>query len=122
MSNPPSLMRGADLAEGTAKGVSPWPDATKKIILLRRGGRVFAWLDACPHYRGGAPMAWKRDAYLDAAGDHIVCFSHGALFDPESGDCVAGPCLGKRLRRIAVEEGADGEIRLTQGLGGLRAQ
>jgi nitrite reductase/ring-hydroxylating ferredoxin subunit len=45
-------------------------------------------------------MAWRRDAYLNAAGDRIVCAAHGALFEIDTGLCVLGPCLGEQLQRI----------------------
>ena len=45
-------------------------------------------------------MAWRRDAYLNAAGDRIVCAAHGALFEIDSGLCVLGPCLGDRLQAL----------------------
>ena len=28
---------------------------------------------------------------------NIVCSWHGALFEPETGDCLAGPCVGRGL-------------------------
>ena len=50
--------------------------------------------DACPHY-GDTPMAWRTDAYLNAARDRIVCASHGAEFEIETGLCVTGAALGQ---------------------------
>lgn len=110
------LCRSADLAEGQARGFAVKEDGEAKVIVLRREGRVHGWLDLCPHYTGGTPMAWRRDAYLNADGSRIVCFSHNALFDPETGECTDGPCLGKRLRRIPLVE-AEGAVRLTRAYG-----
>lgn len=45
--------------------------------------------DARPHQ--GTPMAWRKDAYLDAAGERIVCAAHGAQFEIDSGLCTLGP-------------------------------
>ena len=36
----------------------------------------------------------------DRDGQRLVCSSHGALFDPASGACVAGPCTGDSLARL----------------------
>lgn len=107
------LCRSADLAEGQARGFALHDGGETKVIALRRGGRVLGWLDLCPHYAGGTPMAWRRDAYLNADGSRLVCFSHNALFDPETGECTDGPCLGKRLRRIPLVEEA-GAVRLAR--------
>lgn len=100
-----------DLPDGGARGFDV-PGLRCKVILVRKGGRVFGWRDLCPHYAGGTAMAWKRDAYLNGARDHIACHAHGALFDIETGACVQGPCLGKRLTRVPLNIGADGVVRL----------
>ena len=65
------------------------------------------WLNACPHV-DGAPLAWRKDAYLSADGQTIVCYGHGAVFDPESGVCVRGPCIGQRLTPVPLERDAHG--------------
>lgn len=99
-----------DIVDGTARGFAATEHARRTIILVRRGAQVFAYVDACPHYAGGTPMAWKKDAYLSGDGQHIACHAHGALFDIATGACVSGPCLGKRLTRVAVQVDPDGRI------------
>jgi nitrite reductase/ring-hydroxylating ferredoxin subunit len=39
----------------------------------------------------------------------LLCSSHGAVFEPDTGLCAAGPCVGASLRGLAVRV-ADGEI------------
>jgi nitrite reductase/ring-hydroxylating ferredoxin subunit len=97
------LCRETDIAEGEAKGFRSAPDRRRKIIVLRTGGRLYGWLDACPHYPGGTPMAWKTDAYLSGDGRYLACHSHGALFDRETGTCILGPCLGQALTRVDLQ-------------------
>ena len=75
---------------------------------MRRGGALHAWWDACPHY-GDTPMAWRAGEYLNAARDRIVCASHGAEFEIETGVCTRGAALGQRLRRAQVRANASGE-------------
>jgi nitrite reductase/ring-hydroxylating ferredoxin subunit len=38
---------------------------------------------------------------------HILCTMHGALFEKETGLCVAGPCLGRSLIAVParIEDG-----------------
>ena len=36
-------------------------------------------------------------------GALILCSSHGALFEKDSGYCVAGPCAGRALTPVALE-------------------
>lgn len=97
------LCRETDIAEGEAKGFRPTPDSRRKVIVLRSAGQLHGWLDACPHYPGGTPMAWKTDAYLNGEGTYLACHSHGALFDRETGACVLGPCLGQSLTRVELQ-------------------
>src|SRR5690242_11321574 len=109
-----------DLAEGQARGFVV-PGFPRKIILVRRKERVFAYLDACPHYEAGTPMAWKTDAYLNGARSHLTCHSHGALFDIETGDCIIGPCLGRSLTKIPVIINQAGDIEIVVRPVGERA-
>jgi nitrite reductase/ring-hydroxylating ferredoxin subunit len=95
------LCPSSALAEGQSRGFDPWHEGRDTVLLVRHRGAVFGWLDACPHH-GGTPLAWRKDAYLNAAGDRIVCAAHGAQFDIETGVCTLGPCLGQRLQPVAV--------------------
>lgn len=75
-------------------------------FVVRRGEDVRGYVDLCPH--AGMPLAQELDGYLTAGGDLIQCSWHGALFRIEDGACVAGPCVGQRLRPwpVAVVDGA----------------
>ncbi|MDO5659199.1 MAG: Rieske 2Fe-2S domain-containing protein [Paracoccus sp. (in: a-proteobacteria)] len=97
------LCQLADLPEGQARGFLPHPQARRQVIVMRRGNGVVAYWDSCPHYAGGTPMAWRKDAYLNGDATHFACHAHGALFDIDSGECVIGPCLGRRLTRVPVQ-------------------
>jgi nitrite reductase/ring-hydroxylating ferredoxin subunit len=33
-----------------------------------------------------------------------MCATHGAIYEPDTGKCVGGPCRGARLRQVQVEE------------------
>jgi nitrite reductase/ring-hydroxylating ferredoxin subunit len=65
-------------------------------FVVRRGEKVTGFVDSCPHM--GLPLAKQLDAYLTDDATLIECDWHGALFQPEDGLCVAGPCAGQRLR------------------------
>jgi nitrite reductase/ring-hydroxylating ferredoxin subunit len=69
-------------------------------FLVRRDDVVRAYLDRCPHI--GAPLAWSPDGYLDADGALVQCGMHGALFLPDSGECVHGPCVGDALTPVPI--------------------
>ena len=62
-------------------------------------GSTRAFRDACPHT--GRRLSDDPERVLTREGDRLICFGHGALFRLEDGVCVAGPCVGERLERVA---------------------
>jgi nitrite reductase/ring-hydroxylating ferredoxin subunit len=93
--DPHEEMRALAQAEGVGLYVAP--DGGRYIVVRHADTwRVFA--NVCPHRRlpldRGGTVAVTTDRGL------LVCANHGARFDPATGECVAGPCVGKRLRRI----------------------
>ena len=92
------LCRVDELPESGSRGFDPQGRGQASVFAVRRGDLLRVYIDSCPHH--GTPMAWRRDAYLNAAGDHIVCAAHGALFEIDTGRCVLGPCLGDQLQPV----------------------
>jgi nitrite reductase/ring-hydroxylating ferredoxin subunit len=70
-------------------------------FVVRKNDRVFAYLNTCPH--AGRPLNWGPDRFLTRDNGLIMCAGHGALFEIESGLCVAGACLGASLTSLDVE-------------------
>jgi nitrite reductase/ring-hydroxylating ferredoxin subunit len=91
----------SDLADPGSRaftlGGGDWP---LRGFLVRRGARVFAYLNRCPH--AGHPLSWQPDRFLSPDNTVILCASHGAIFDMEEGTCIAGPCDGRGLRPLAI--------------------
>lgn len=79
-------------------GEGDWPF---KGFIVRRGDRVYAYQNYCMHV--GHPLNWRPHRFLTEDGTQIICASHGAIYDIESGVCVSGPCPGKKLRTVEVE-------------------
>ena len=79
-------------------GEGDWPF---KGFVVRKGNQVFAYQNYCMHV--GHPLNWQPDSFLTADGSQIVCASHGAIYEIDSGVCVSGPCPGRELRAVAVE-------------------
>ena len=94
----PDTPRGFDLADGTA------------LLLIRRGDRVIAWRNSCPHR--GIRLEWQPDQFLVYEKQFIQCATHGALFGIDDGICIAGPCPGEQLEALPVEV-RDGEVWLS---------
>ena len=84
-------------ARGFTLGSGDWP---LKGFVVRRGDSVRAYVNFCPH--AGFPLNWTPDGFLAPDAPLILCSMHGALFEMETGDCVAGPCFGRKLRALPV--------------------
>jgi nitrite reductase/ring-hydroxylating ferredoxin subunit len=101
-----------DVPDRGARGFDLEGLGQDSVFAVRRGAVVHLWRDRCPH--AGTPMAWRKDAYLNAAGDRIVCAAHGAQFEVDTGLCVLGPCLGERLQALPVIVDAAGDLVLSE--------
>jgi len=89
-------------ARGFTCGAGDWP---LRGFVVRRGELVRAYVNYCPH--AGHALDLLPHRFLTSDGALILCSSHGALFEPEQGLCIAGPCRGARLRALP--------LRLTAG-------
>jgi len=88
-------------------------DDEEKGFALRHGGAVRAFVNRCPHM--GTELDWQPGEFLDVTGLYLVCATHGALFEPATGYCVAGPCCGASLERLPTRED-DGEVLLLNAM------
>jgi nitrite reductase/ring-hydroxylating ferredoxin subunit len=78
-------------------------------FVVRYDGVVHGYTNTCPH--AFTELDWQEAVFFDSAGLYLVCATHGALFAPDTGHCVAGPCRGQRLAKLNVSE-ADGNVLL----------
>lgn len=83
----------------------------KPAFVIRHAGKACAYLNQCAHV--GVQLDWQEGQFFDPATGMLICATHGALYDPASGECRDGPCRGGRLIPVAVEE-CDGRIELKQ--------
>jgi nitrite reductase/ring-hydroxylating ferredoxin subunit len=88
-------------------GEGDWPF---KGFVVRRGEQVFAYQNYCMH--AGHPLNWNPDSFLTADGSRIICASHGAEYEIDTGECVSAFCRGKRLNSLPVEI-RDGTVYVT---------
>jgi nitrite reductase/ring-hydroxylating ferredoxin subunit len=102
------LCRLEEIADGQAKGFDLGHDA---IFVVRAGRRIFAYRNACPHT--GGMLDWDDEGFMSDSGEHILCQTHGALFQVDTGACLAGPCLGDCLAKVAVVLDGRDQVVLT---------
>lgn len=82
---------------GFTVGSGPWP---LRGFVVRFGDAVFAYVNRCPH--AGHPLNLRPDEFFASNEELLLCHSHGALFEPTSGECVEGPCVGDALISLPV--------------------
>ncbi|ROR98624.1 nitrite reductase/ring-hydroxylating ferredoxin subunit [Sinobacterium caligoides] len=71
------------------------------FFVVKRDNITRLYLNSCPHL--GVPLEHEEDKFLDGDNFYIMCSSHGALFQPEDGLCIYGPCQGQRLSAVDFE-------------------
>ena len=108
------LMHLADLPDGATRefilGGGDWPPSG---FAVRLGDDVHAWFNRCPHAL--RPLNYMPDRFITPERGLVQCAAHGALFEKDTGLCIAGPCVDESLRRIAVRV-TDGNICLDEDL------
>ncbi len=82
--------------------------AVVPAFAVRFRGRIHAYVNLCAHRE--LELDWLPGEFFDASGTLLVCSVHGALYEPESGRCVAGPCAGAALTKVRVIERPDGTM------------
>lgn len=103
------LCRLDDIADPGARGfVLQIGPARFHGFVVRRGEGASGYVDRCPHM--GFPLVQVLDNYLTPDGRLLQCAWHGALFQPDTGRCVAGPCAGAALSTWPLVV-VDGEVR-----------
>ncbi len=70
----------------------------QKFFIVRKGKSIFAYLNSCPHT--GSPLDWVPNQFLNKEKEYIMCATHGALFEIDTGKCVEGPCKGDKLNSL----------------------
>ena len=98
-----------DLPDG-GKGVrfeTKTPLGTAPAFAVRYSGKPFAYVNRCGHVP--VELDWQPAEFFDYSGLYLICATHGALYAPDSGRCMAGKCAGKGLQALPVNE-HDGQV------------
>jgi nitrite reductase/ring-hydroxylating ferredoxin subunit len=85
------------------------PEQPFRLLLLRSGGSVCAYLNRCPHF--GVPLARQQDQVIFQAHQSLSCNVHYARFRWHDGWCEQGDCESESLTRVAVCVTPDGSVR-----------
>jgi nitrite reductase/ring-hydroxylating ferredoxin subunit len=93
-----ALCDASAVLEGTPQRHERHERHGASVIVLRAEGVLHVYANRCPHR--GTELDWVPGHFLDPCGKHLQCATHGALFRPDTGECVAGPCRGQSLEAV----------------------
>lgn len=79
-------------------GEGEWP---LRGFVVHYRGEIRAYRNSCPHL--GWTLNLKPHAFFAPHVELLQCAGHGALFEPHTGRCVAGPCIGRNLHALVID-------------------
>jgi nitrite reductase/ring-hydroxylating ferredoxin subunit len=93
----------ADLQPGESlKFLLPVRGADEECFLVNFDGHFHAYVNRCRH----VPMAldWVDNQFFAEEGRYLMCQTHNAYYEPDTGECIAGPfeTCGKLLYRVPL--------------------
>ena len=90
---------------GSAKFPLSWRGRHVEAFVVNFEGRFYAYVNQCIH--AGTPLDWWPNEFFSDDGRLLICATHGALYQPDTGACAGGPCGGGVLYRLAVRIDGD---------------
>ncbi len=108
MNAPVFLCQSDELTDGRYREFTV--DATDEPVFLvatRYRGEPRAWHNVCPHQ--GRALNFAPDRFITDDDGRLVCCAHGAVFEPDQGRCISGPCQNAELKAVALSE-KDGQL------------
>ena len=73
-----------------------------------QGTTLVAYRNRCAHVAFDLDMGTGE--FWSSKLGRIYCRTHGACYEPRTGICDRGPCVGRRLEAFAVERDGDDAI------------
>lgn len=113
----PRLICAADALLDGGAGVRFEVDHRGKpaqAFAVRFRGVVHGYLNSCRHVP--IELDWNHGEFFDISKLYLVCSTHGAIYQPDTGLCVGGPCRGARLGPVPLEE-SGGQVWLSDAQG-----
>ena len=109
------LICDSDQLEEGGRGVrfeTSWAGQATQAFVVRFDGLCHAYLNQCAHVP--VELDFQEGDFFDDSGLYLVCATHGALYAPESGACMGGPCNGRGLTPLKVVE-MEGKVYVEEG-------
>jgi len=94
----------ADIAEGTTVKFSfKRGDRSLEGFAGRYKGKLFAYENTCRHLP--ISLDYGDNRFFNTEGEALICQTHGAVYEPDTGLCTRGPCAGASLFPLEIVEG-----------------
>jgi len=71
-------------------------------FVVRYHGKAHAYVNQCAHVP--VELDWEQGHFFTVSKDYLICATHGAHYQPDTGHCIMGPCKGKSLQALPVTE------------------
>ncbi len=95
------VARVGELAPGqTKKFLLEYQGREEECFIVNHDGKLYAYVNRCCHVP--MTMDWIENQFFTEDKCYIQCATHGACYVPETGECVAGPPLGKFLTVVPL--------------------
>jgi nitrite reductase/ring-hydroxylating ferredoxin subunit len=72
-----------------------WHERLVEGFVVNFGGRYHAYVNYCIH--AGTPLDWWPNEFFNDDRRFLTCGTHGSLYEPDTGKCAGGPCVGGAL-------------------------
>ena len=63
-----------------------------RAFAIRFRDQTYAYLNRCAHVP--MEMDYQPNQFFDHTGQWLICATHGAVYQPQTGACRSGPCRG----------------------------
>jgi nitrite reductase/ring-hydroxylating ferredoxin subunit len=74
---------------------------SREAFLVWFNDQVICYQNVCRHIP--ITLDYGDGRFFNSEGTHFICQTHGATYEPLTGKCIAGPCVGASLKKLEVE-------------------
>ena len=76
-------------------------------FVIQFGDQYYAYLNRCAHV--AMELDWNPGEVFDMQREYIICATHYAVYQPETGACLSGPCpKGSKLISLPIQVNEQG--------------
>lgn len=91
-----------ELTHGTSKKfILQCAGQPLEAMLINYQGDLIAYVNRCRHI--GISLDWVDNQFFTEDLRYLVCANHGATYEPRTGECIWGPCVGEALQTVPLE-------------------